>query len=283
MEDERNGASSGEAELARRRYRLTLEYDGTGFFGWQLQPDKRTVQGVLEEALGRLFGDSVRITGAGRTDTGVSALGQVAHFDAPVRFEPEVIKKALNYFLSPDVRVSQVRPVSSDFHARYSARWRWYRYRVFTFERAIERQHGWWPRFKFDTKCLQKAAFALVGEHDFTPFSSVDSETENRLCHVFIARWELVDDEWRFHIIADRFLRHMVRSLVGTMLDTARGRFSLHQFGEILQSRHKSHDVFTAPPGGLCLMRVGYGPFPALEEDSKIIQSFPFDINSTNT
>lgn len=282
MASQQNGLTSKlaeEAETEERRYRLTLEYDGTDFFGWQLQPDQRTVQGVLEESLGQLFSASIRVHGAGRTDARVHALGQVAHFDAPARFEPEVIRDAVNHHLPADVRVLSVQPAKPDFHARFSARWRWYRYRIFSRQRALERQHGWWPGVQFDPRSLEQAAAAIVGEHDFSSFASADTETGNHLCRINVACWELGDDEWRFHIVADRFLRHMVRSLVGTMSDAARGRFSLDQFVEILNSRRKDHLVFTAPASGLCLMKVGYDLFPALDEDYPNVQTFPFEIN----
>lgn len=263
-----------------QRYRLLLEYDGSDFFGWQFQPDQRTVQGKIEQALAELYGQSVQVCGAGRTDAGVHALGQVAHFDAPKRFELEVIQKAVNYYLPADVRVLGAAAAPLDFHARFSARWRWYRYRVFTRERAIERYYGWWTRFDFDTECLANAAATLLGEHDFSAFSCADTDTEDHRCQVHVSHWEQMEGEWHFHIIADRFLRHMVRCLVGTMMDAARGRFSVDYFREILESQRKNHAVFTAPGRGLCLMCVGYGPFPALDDMNRQAQVFPFSLGT---
>ena len=266
-------------ESGKRRFRLGLEYDGTEFYGWQLQPERRTVQGVLEAALEELFGTPIRVHGAGRTDTGVHALGQIAHFDVPSKFTPDVIQRALNHFLPDDVKIFEVLPVSPDFHARFSARWRWYRYRMFTVDRAIERHYGWFPGFEFDAGILHKTTALLIGERDFTAFASADAETDDHRCEVYAARWEQWGDEWHFHIVANRFLHHMVRSLVGTILDTARGRFTVGKFEEILSSEQQNFSVYTAPARGLCLMKVGYGSFPLLDDESGIVQKFPFDVD----
>lgn len=264
------------------RYRLTVEYDGSDFFGWQWQPHRRTVQGAMEAALKKLFGTDIRITGAGRTDTGVHALGQVAHFDAPGRFSPETICNALNASLPADIRIRDVSEAAPDFHARYSACWRWYRYRIFMQPHALERQYGWRCKFQLNADLLQEAASHLTGENDFTAFASSEqdphsaSEAENCKCFIYAAGWAACGDEWRFHIVGNRFLRHLVRCLVGAMMDVARGRFKVEEFLEFLHGARKCNDIFCAPAQGLCLMRVGYAPYPALEKDSSDQQAFPF-------
>lgn len=263
----------------RRRYRLLVEYDGGEFYGWQYQVDRRTVQGVLEAALESLYGHPVRIQGAGRTDAGVHALGQVAHFDAPARFSEDTIRNALNYYLPDDVRIQKAAAVSTEFHARFHARWRWYRYRIFLEDKAVERQYGWRLRFPFDEVKLQFTADRIVGAHDFVCFAASDHNVKDHHCRVFAAKWLQKGTEWHFHIIADRFLRHMVRRLTGTMLDVARGRFSQQDFERFLESGRKFSNLFTIPPQGLCLWRVGYGDFPYLEQNSEDVPNFPFPIN----
>lgn len=261
-----------------QRYRLVIEYDGSDFFGWQYQPDRRSVQGVLEEALKLLFDREIRICGAGRTDAGVHALGQVAHFDAPPKYRIKAIFNALNARLPKDVRVLSVAPAQPDFHARFGACWRWYRYRVFNYPRAVERAYGWYPGFKLDEPLLVNAAGLLAGDHDFTAFASSDSDTDDHRCRVYVAAWETTGGELRFHIVANRFLRHMVRSLVGAMVDVGRGRFPLDWLAALLQESQKTPVVFNVPGRGLCLMRVGYGPFPALGKDAEESESIPFPI-----
>ncbi len=254
------------------RYRLNIEYDGTASLGWQWQPQCRTVQGVIEAALLQLFGSEIRIYGAGRTDTGVHALGQVAHFEAPAKFTPERLAIALNGTLPPDVRVQKAQIVQSDFHARYSARWRWYRYRLFLQPHTLERYLGWHPKFHLKADLLQHSAAYLLGEHHFRAFSGAEQDLpqgggrQNFKCRIYAAGWELRADEWRFHIVADRFLRHMVRRLVGTMTDVARGRFTVDYFRDLLDSQ-KTANLYAAPAAGLCLMQVGYGAYPYLDMD----------------
>ncbi len=234
----------------KRRYRLLLEYDGTSFFGWQVQVNRRTVQGVLEKAIYRLFGCQTRVYAAGRTDAGVHALGQVVHFDAPAEFTPDTLTRALNFYLPDDVRVRRTEPVSGDFHARFSARWRWYRYRIFNRPRAVNRMYGWFPRRKLSEGKLHEAADRLIGEFDFTAFCKADTDVQNHRCRILTARWRAHQDEWHFHIVADRFLRHMVRRLVGMMVDVERGRFTLDDFAGFLAAGRRVDDIYTAPPQG---------------------------------
>ncbi|MCX6639292.1 MAG: tRNA pseudouridine(38-40) synthase TruA [bacterium] len=264
------------AETSIKRYRVDLEYDGSEFFGWQFQPELRTVQGDIEAVLQHLYGQPVRVYGAGRTDTGVHALGQVAHFDAVSKYPLQVLIKALNYFLPEDIRAKKVTLTPSNFHARFSARWRWYQYRIFLNPRAVERKYGWKLRYPFAPELLKQAAELLNGEHDFTSFSGIDPETDNYRCYIHLTCWEQLDDEWKFHIVANRFLRHMVRRLVGSMLDLARGRYSIDYFADLMSNPVTGPNLFTAPAMGLSLMKVGYGNFPCLEPNAENCQCFPF-------
>jgi tRNA pseudouridine38-40 synthase len=270
------GRGDVEAHPRSQRYRLTLEYDGTSFYGWQMQINRRTVQGVLEQAIGRLYGSDLRVYAAGRTDTGVHSLGQVVHFDAPPKYTSDVLARALNFHLPEDIRIRSAEPVSDDFHARFSARWRWYRYRIFSERRAINRMYGWFPRRILDGSMLRRTADLLVGEFDFRAFCAARTDVSNHRCRVFAAKWRKHGDEWHFHIVADRFLRHMVRRLVGTMTDVDRGRFSLADFERFLREGRKVDDLYAAPPQGLCLMRVGYGDFPYAEPNGEKMHAFPF-------
>jgi tRNA pseudouridine38-40 synthase len=247
------------------RYRLLLEYDGTDFFGWQFQPGFRTVQGDIEKALWHLYAVPIRIYGAGRTDTGVHALSQVAHFEASNKYSPSVLIKALNYFLPEDVRIRQIELATPDFHARFSARWRYYRYRIYLTPKAVERHYGWRPRHAFDLEILHHLASKLKGEQDFASFSGIDPETEHYRSYIHLCLWEQLTEELRFHIVANRFLRNMVRRLVGTMTDVARGRFTEEYFQSLLNDPIPGCNLYTAPPRGLCLMQVGYDIFPKID------------------
>ncbi len=279
--------SMGKSELsdptaAAHRYRAMVEYDGAEYCGFQWQPDAPTIQGAIETALKKLFDQEISVSAAGRTDSGVHALGQVIHFDAREKFPPEGLERALNGNLPFDIRVRNLQSAPPDFHSRYSACWRWYRYRLFTRLRAVERQYGWKPKRLQNAPLLPELAGYLSGEHDFSAFcsaeadSSADNNQHGHRCVIYAAGWVETNDEWRFHIVANRFLRHMVRYLVGAMVDTCRGRFTPDQFQEFLQQAKKSDDILSAPAQGLCLMRVGYSPYPDLEIEGGKNQAYPY-------
>jgi tRNA pseudouridine38-40 synthase len=240
------------------KLRLTLEYDGTGFRGWARQPGLRTVEGVLREALDAVFPSWDGLAVAGRTDTGVHATGQVASLAA--RGGPPVSSaaEALNAGLPDDVAVSGVQEAQADFHARFSARSRSYRYRVRTgpARSALDARRELWWRRKVDPAALAAAATLLVGEHDFRAFTPTETQHDFFLRDVKAAEWKVDGDRLDFTISADSFLRHMVRTLVGTMLES--GTDAPARIERLLAGARRTDAGFTAPPWGLYLERVDY-------------------------
>ena len=247
-------------------YKLLIQYDGTDFHGWQVQANDRTIQGELERAVSLIEGETVRVTGSGRTDAGVHAEGQVANVFLSQAFTPDALRKAINGNLCRDIRILNVETESDDFHARFSAKKKTYVYRVVN----APVMSPFWRRFAhhearpLDVGRMNQVARLFLGEHDWTAFSSAQADGENKVRNVtdftIESRWDdranasLVE----FRISAGGFLRYMVRSIVGTMLEVGRGEKDSDTIHTAIVTRDKSLAGQTAPAQGLTLLKVDY-------------------------
>ncbi len=249
--------------MPERTVQLVLHYDGGGFHGWQRQAAGRTVQGVLEEALARLCGTPVPALGSGRTDAGVHARGQAVGVRVAERWTPAALRRALNAVLPDDVWVADAQEMRPEFHARFSAVRRRYSYHVGLDEEAaspFRRRYEYAYRRPVDLALLAGAAGAVLGEHAFRAFAvrGTAPETDTHRCRVHEARWAVDGTRLVFHVEANRFLHHMVRFLVGTMLDVASGRRPPDDMAVLLESESNQGVSPPAPPHALVLERVTY-------------------------
>jgi tRNA pseudouridine38-40 synthase len=240
--------------------KVVLEYDGSGFVGWQQQAHGRTVEAELKRALQRVTGQELKVYAAGRTDAGAHAEGQVVSFQTDGRISPHRLVAALNAKLPADVAVLSGEEVADGFHARYSARWRRYRYRYLDrpSRPALERGRCWHVRGALDVDAMSAAAKALVGKHDWTSYCSASEPVDARVREMRSVRVVRRGDIVELELVAEGFLRGLARSIAGALAEVGRGRRPPEWVGEVLEARDRRKAAKTAPAGGLTLMEVIY-------------------------
>ena len=244
-----------------RTIRLDLEYDGADFVGWQMQNEGRSVQGELARCLSTFLQEDVVPVAAGRTDAGTHALGQVAHFHTESLHPPDRMVRALNSLLPDDVAVTAASEVGARFHARYSALSKRYRYRIDTRKGPLERRFVWNLYRPLDCDAMIEASQSLMGVHSFRAFCNSDPQPKSYECDILDTSWKWEGPEISFEIEANRFLRHMVRIIIGTLVDVGEGRLTPATFADLLLldgGSERSAAGATAPAQGLCLLRVHY-------------------------
>ena len=241
-------------------YKITLEYDGTNYSGWQYQPHQLSIQEAIEEALAQITQTKISIIGAGRTDAGVHALGQVFSFQTEKALSPHEWIRALNGLLPSDIAVQQAEEVPHDFHARYSAIGKIYEYRILQTPHrpALERARLWHIPQNLDVKAMEEAGKYFLGTHDFSSFQNSPTDTKNPLCTVEVFSVNQENALLRIRVQADRFLKQMVRSMVGTLVEVGLGKRKPSDLKKIIQATDRQAAGKTAPPHGLYLVKVLY-------------------------
>jgi len=241
-----------------RNIKLVIEYDGTDFVGWQRQVNGRSVQEVIEKSIGQFTQEKVNLVGAGRTDSGVHARGQVANFFSSSSFTTNDFYRALNGILPEDVVIHSAEEVDESFSARYSARGREYKYFISRTPTAIGRKYSWRLGYQLDVEKMNVACREILGSHDFQSFCKSEADVDHYLCNIVESYWKEEERKLVLTIRANRFLHGMVRALVGTMVNVGRGYTSSNEFREIFELKDRTKAGQSAPPQGLFLDRVIY-------------------------
>ena len=241
------------------RYFITLSFDGTAYHGWQIQPHSVSVQEELQKALSILLRMPVEVVGAGRTDTGVHARKMVSHFDINTELDCQQLVYKLNKLLPRDIAVQHVEQVSDDMHARFSAKSRTYHYYVHLGKNPFLRSYSWQLYGNPDFELMNKAAVVLMEYMDFTSFSKLNTDTKTNDCTITEAHWDRVGEgQWRFTITANRFLRNMVRAIVGTLMEVGRGRMTIEQLRQVIEAKDRCRAGDSVPGNALFLVDVKY-------------------------
>ena len=240
------------------RYFFEITYDGTKYNGWQNQANALGVQQVVEETLSKLLHEKISIVGSGRTDTGVHCIQQFFHADIQTEMERQEFLQRLNSFLPKDIAIREILPVKPEAHARYNARERAYEYHITTRKNPLLVGRAFYFFKKCDISLMNEAAALLVGEHDFTSFSKVKTDVNHFVCTIKKAHWAKNGDLMIFSISANRFLRGMVRAIVGTLLDVGSQKISIKEFQSIIKSKDRKKAGMNVPPEGLYLTQVKY-------------------------
>lgn len=244
----------------KSRYFIFISFKGTCYHGWQTQPNAVSIQEILEKALSLTLREDISVTGAGRTDAGVHALSYCAHFDSgkqEINKDENLIFR-LNRFLPRDISVHSARKVTPEANARFSALSRTYRYIISRSKDPFSLDSSWYIYGSLDLEALNKAAALLLKYSDFTSFCRLHSDNKTNICKIYHASWSVAEDKLIFTITADRFLRNMVRAIVGTMVDLAGGKITLEDFEEIIKLKDRSRAGMSAPPEGLFLAGIEY-------------------------
>ena len=252
------------------RYFLEFSYNGTNYCGWQIQPGAKSIQETLQKTLSTLLGEKLEIAGAGRTDTGVHAKLMYAHFDTESYFEIGKLIHRLNSFLPPDIAVSDIIPVHDDAHARFDATSRTYEYHIHTKKNVFLENLSFQHSRVLDLDAMNLAARQLLLHDDFEAFSKTNTDVRTFICKITKAHWEKDHDQLIFTISADRFLRNMVRAIVGTLIQVGLGKTTLDEFTKIIESKNRSKAGFSVPAKGLYLVEVRYDYIKTPETDTAL-------------
>jgi tRNA pseudouridine38-40 synthase len=240
------------------RYFIKLAYNGTNYHGWQYQPNATSVQETMNKAFSIILNTEINLMGAGRTDTGVHAKEMYAHFDLETPFDiPNVIHK-LNSFLPKDIVIYDVFPVDNEAHTRFDATKRTYEYHINTFKDAFLQEQSWYFHQKLDLNLMNEAAKSLLNHTDFQSFSKVNTDVNTFDCSIFEAYWKQENEKLIFTISANRFLRNMVRSIVGTLINIGLHKITLDDFESIIESKNRDKAGFSVPAHGLYLTKIEY-------------------------
>lgn len=248
-----------------KRYFITFSYDGSAYHGWQIQPNGNSIQEELQRALSMLLREDICLTGAGRTDAGVHARMMVAHFDSDTSFEADEgingsqLAYKLNKILPKDIAVSKVEQVDENLHARFSATSRTYHYYIHTVKDPFQRRYSCELHYSLDFEKMNEAGRILMEYEDFGAFCKAHADVKTTICHVTEACWiQTSDSNWYFRITANRFLRNMVRAVVGTLLDVGRGRLSLEEFRKVIEGKRRTDAGESMPGHALFLENITY-------------------------
>ena len=242
------------------RFFITLSYDGTRYHGWQVQPNGPSVQEKLQWALSTILRQNIQVTGAGRTDAGVHARMMVAHFDVETMdFDLKDLTYKLNRLLPQDIAIQKMEPVSDEMHARFSAISRTYHYYIHTVKNPFLRAYSCELHYPLDFQRMNEAAAILMTYDDFGAFCKAHADVKTTLCHITAAKWHQISPSaWYFEITANRFLRNMVRAVVGTLIDVGRGRLSLDDFRKVIEGKRRTEAGESMPANALFLEEVKY-------------------------
>ena len=239
------------------RYRIDLSYVGTHYHGWQSQPNASSVQETLEDALGKVFRENISVTGCGRTDTGVHAEYYVAHFDANAEIDAKIIDR-LNGLLPDDISIFSIEKADENFHARFDAKKRSYKYVITQRKNPFLKGFSWHVRYPLNVARMQEAADKLFNYTDFTSFSKLHTDVKTNNCKIYRAEFVKDGAQIVFHISADRFLRNMVRAIVGTLVEVGKDKLSVDDFCRIIESKDRCEAGQSVPADGLFLTEVEY-------------------------